>query len=738
MDGLLRYCDSSLSEIHGPKLRTVKKLPVQQTLIKAKRHAKKGEVKDAQKLYCKILDAFPENQRAQQGLTALTNSHQANITQNPPQDTVENLIDLYEKGHLAAVVDQAQKLAEKYAGAFIIWNILGAANNGLGRFFEASKAFQKVTELNPNYPDGFNNLGIALNQQEKLDEAIEAYSKAISLKPDYAEAYSNMGNALKGQGMLDETMEAYNKAIVLKPDYAKAYNNMGNALKDQGKLGQAIDAFRKAISLKPDYAKAYSNMGNALKDQGKLGRAIDAFSKAISLKPDYAEAYNNMGNTLKDQGKLDQAIEAVTKAISLKSDYAEAYNNMGAALQEQGKLDEAIEAFSKAIALKPDYTEAYSNMGNALKDQGKLSEAIEVFSTAIALKPDFAEAYNNMGNALKDQGKLDEAIQAYNKAISLKPDYAEAYSNMGIATLMKQDFTKGFELYEWLLKTKKFLGTKSNPSKPIWAGQRKKNVFLWAQQGIGDEIMFASLIPELSAVCSRLIVQCDERLIPLFKRSFCQDIIYLSDRCSVQEADYDFHIPMTSLPRVFRPSLESFNASSKGYLHCLNDKAHELRKVILGSDMKKLIGISWASASTLPSAHHRNIKLAQLAHHLDGPDTQLISLQYGDVSEEILQLKADSGIQVTEVEQVDNRNDIDGLAALIMACDQVISIDNATVHLAGALGADTKVLLPFNRDWRWGIEQPSSYWYNSLTLYRQHRPNDWDKVFAQVREDLRA
>jgi hypothetical protein len=365
-----------------------------------------------------------------------------------------------------------------------------------------------------------------------------------------------------------------------------------------------------------------------------------------------------------------------------------------------------------------------------------LGEAIDAFSKAISLKPDFVEAYNNMGNALKDQEKLDEAIEAYNKAISLKPDYAEAYSNIGIATLMKQDFTKGFELYEWLLNTKKFLGTKWNTPKPIWAGQRNKNVFLWAQQGIGDEIMFASLIPELSAVCSRLIIQCDKRLIPLFKRSFCQDIIYLSDRCSVQEADYDFHIPMTSLPRVFRPSLESFNASSKGYLHCLNDKACELRKVILGSDIKKLIGISWASASTLPSAHHRNIKLAQLAKLLDGPDTQLISLQYGDVSEEILQLRSDSGIQVTEVEQVDNRNDIDGLAALIMACDQVVSIDNATVHLAGALGADTKVLLPFNRDWRWGIEQSSSYWYKSLTLYRQDRPNDWDKVFTQIREDL--
>ena len=712
-------------------MRTLEKLSLQQTLSKAKRHTKKGEVTEAQKLYRKILDVFPENQRAQQSLTALINSHQTNITQNPPQNIIENLIDLYEKKDLVAVVDQAQELTDKNSGAFIIWNILGAANNGLGQFFEASKAFRKVTELKPNYPDGFNNLGIALNQQGKLDEAIKAYSKAISLNPDYAEAYSNMGNALKDQGKLWQAIEAFSKAISLKPDYAEAYSNMGNSLKDQGKLDEAIDAFSKAVSLKPNYAKAYSNMGNALKDQGKLSQAVRAFIKAISLKPDYAEAYNNMGNAIKDQGKLDEAIEAFIKALSLKPNYAEACSNMGAALQEQGKLVEAIEAFIKAISLKPDYAEAYNNMGNALRDQGKLDEAIDAFSKAIDLKPNYAEPYSNMGNAIKDQGKLDDAIEAYSKAISLKPDYAEAYSNMGIATLMKQDFKKGFELYEWRLKTKKILGTTWNTAKPIWAGQREKKVFLWAQQGIGDVIMFASLIPELSAVCSRLIVQCDKRLIPLFKRSFCQDIIYLSDRSSVQEADYDFHIPMASLPRLFRPSLKSFNQSSKGYLHCLNDRASELRKVILKSGMKKLIGISWASASTLPNAHHRNIKLAQLAQHLDGPDTQLINLQYGDVSEEILQLRADSGIQVTEVKQVDNRNDIDGLAALIMACDQVVSIDNSTVHLAGALGADTKVLLPFNRDWRWGIEQSSSYWYKSLTLYRQNRPNEWEGVLLK-------
>jgi ADP-heptose:LPS heptosyltransferase len=128
--------------------------------------------------------------------------------------------------------------------------------------------------------------------------------------------------------------------------------------------------------------------------------------------------------------------------------------------------------------------------------------------------------------------------------------------------------------------------------------------------------------------------------------------------------------------------------------------------------------------------------LEHLASYLCDPETEIVSLQYSDASEQISQLKQNSGINVTEVKEIDNHNDIDGLAALISACDLVVSIDNATVHLAGALGVDTKVLLPFNSDWRWGCKQSRSYWYRSLQLYHQHRPNEWEEVFVELQKSL--
>ena len=231
------------------------KISIDQALLKAKSYAKKGEKEEATKLYQSVLQAFPKNMRAQQGLAALSKPKTNETSQTPPQDVIDQLLTLYNRGHLSDVVEQAQVLTEQYPDAFFVWNVLGAATKGLGRTADAASAFKRVTELNPTYAAGFNNLGATLKDQGKLDEAIAAYNKALSIKPDYAEAYYNMGVTLQEQGKLDEAIAAYNKALSIKPDYADAYNNMGNALQEQGKLDEAIAAYNKALSIKPDYAE---------------------------------------------------------------------------------------------------------------------------------------------------------------------------------------------------------------------------------------------------------------------------------------------------------------------------------------------------------------------------------------------------------------------------------------------------------------------------------------------------
>ena len=238
-------------------------LKLNQAIRLAEKTTKEGNTEEALRIYQDILSKFPKNKQAQQSLANSNKPKQPTATQGPPQEQINQLVNLYNQGQLAAVVEKANIRTVQYPDAFIIWNILGAANKGLGLVQAASEAFKKVTDLNPTYPDGFSNLGAALNEQGKLDEAIASYKKALSLKPDYAEAYNNTGVTLQEQGKLGEALVSYEKALAIKPDYAEGLSNLGAALNDQGKLDEAIQPFKKPLSLTPDYARAYNNMGNA-------------------------------------------------------------------------------------------------------------------------------------------------------------------------------------------------------------------------------------------------------------------------------------------------------------------------------------------------------------------------------------------------------------------------------------------------------------------------------------------
>ena len=237
-------------------------LSVEQSLMKAKSHSKKGDLAEAQKLYETILQNFSNNIRAQQGLASLK---KYNATQSLPQEEVDQLVNLYNRGHITSVIKQCEVLVKQYAGEAVVWNILGASSHKMGIFDRAIEAYKRVILLNPENADTFNNIGVAFKQQGKFDEAIESYKKSLSLKPDNAGVYYNLGFALRDNGKFNEAIQAYKKSISLKPDYIDSYNNMGNILQDQGKLDEAIEVYIIALSLNPDYAEAYFNMGISLK-----------------------------------------------------------------------------------------------------------------------------------------------------------------------------------------------------------------------------------------------------------------------------------------------------------------------------------------------------------------------------------------------------------------------------------------------------------------------------------------
>ena len=245
------------------------------------------------------------------------------------------------------------------------------------------------------------------------------------------------------------------------------------------------------------------------------------------------------------------------------------------------------------------------------------------------------------------------------------------------------------------------------------------------------------MISELNAKCKKLTVECDKRLIPLYQRSFLEEISFIDDRKKLVDNQFESHVAIGSLPKYFRYKLGDFSAVSSGWLKADLKKVAAFRKKLCAVSKDKVIGISWCTSAKGIEALKRNIPIEMLASELEKIPATFVNLQYGDVKGELQALNKSNDFNIMDLEELDKFNDLDGLAALISACDVVVSIDNSTVHLAGALGTDTRVLLPKVADERWGLDGSASYWYDSLKLYRQEEQDDWCKPLENLVNDLK-
>ena len=402
--------------------------------------------------------------------------------------------------------------------------------------------------------------------------------------------------------------------------------------------------------------------------------------------------------------------------------------------KNKGKTSDSLKANVRALKIDPNDFESHFNLGNTLKVLNKLEDSEASYQKAISINPNFADAYNNLGFTLRELGKVEDSKNSFNKAIELKPDYPDAYNNLSLTFLMEGNFKKAYELSEWRWKTKLKIGNYFKSTKPIWNGENNSSVLVWKEQGIGDEIMYFSIIPELRNMSKKVIVNCDKRLIPLLKRSFSERIIFESDREKVNEDNYDTHIPVASLPFFFRKDTKSFSQTSKGYLKADSKQTLKFKEKLQTNKNTKIVGISWHTESTIQMASFRNILLKDLAIALSASNIKLLNLQYGDVFKDLRDLKDETNIEIIDLAEVDKTNDIDNLSSLISACDLVVSIDNFILHLAGSLGIKTRAILPFTADARWGQKIGKSHIYDSVYIYRQHNVGDWSTVLKQLKD----
>lgn len=541
-------------------------------------------------------------------------------------------------------------------------------------------------------------------------------------------------------GHLTEAERIYRQILAIDAHHADSLHLLGMVAYQEGSHDTAIELIRQAIAFNKKEAAYHSNLGTVFQSQGKLEEAAACYERAVILRPDLAEAHYNLGNVLYEQDKWKEAAACYERALALRPDLAEAHYNLGNALQAEDKFDEAAACYERALALNPEKHEARHNLGNAFQAQGKLEDAMACYEQVLAIQPGYAKAHYSVGCALHNLGDVDGALARYRLAQALQPDFEATFSE-SLAQLLQGNFAAGWRNFEWRWQTKEHRTPMRTYPQPLWKGEKLASgrVLIWREQGMGDEIMFAGLIPDVRRTGNRCVLDCDARLKPLFARSF-PGIDVVSSHISGQDLGNDpeleiaAHLPSGSLPGLFRATNGAFAATTSHYLMADLPERDRFRTRYADAAGRRLVGLAWHT-NNRKTGRNRSIDLSLFAPLLARPDIRWVSLQYGD--HEALEKQATlAGVDILIDRAVDQFSNIDRFAAQIAAMDIVVTIDNSTAHLAGALGIPTWVLLPFAPDWRWQQAREDSPWYPTMRLFRQPRRGDWQSVLQRVQREL--
>jgi Flp pilus assembly protein TadD len=508
-----------------------------------------------------------------------------------------------------------------------------------------------------------------------------------------------------------------------------------------GRLAEAESAYRAILEGSPEDGAVRRGLGLLLIQSGRGAEAVDVLQPVVESQPD-AELLNTCGAAQMQTGAWAAAKSQFQAALALDPAHAKARANLGAAHYRLGEVKEAVEALTRAAARQPENAETYFNLSLALRASNRLDEAEQAARKAIALSPNSANAHVAMGVIHAAKGDREDAIKSYRKGLDIDPRAAEAHHNLAQVLLAGEQLADGWDEFEWRWHTSDFAGADQFLHLPAWDGRPLSGgtLLVWTEQGVGDQILYAGLIPDLQAQEFNIIIACETRLVPLFERSFPfaeilsqAQILADESRCPSITAQ----VPAGSLGRFLRRQSADFPDRTR-YLVADPVRVDHLRhKYKESAGAKPLVGLAWSSGNPRFGAA-KSVPLPSFAAALSEIDAQVVDLQYGDTTFD-RQAAAAVGLNLLKDPDIDAQADLDSFAAQVAALDLVISISNSTAHFAGALGVPGWVLIPEGqgRFWYWFLDRADSPWYPSLRLFRQASPDSWDDVMAAIGAALR-
>lgn len=481
--------------------------------------------------------------------------------------------------------------------------------------------------------------------------------------------------------------------------------------------------------------------------RGEHARAIGEFERALALRPNDPAILFALGNTARALDLAGPAEAFYRRVLALEPLRLEALVNLANLLRHEARLAEAEALIVPGVAASPASPELWLTLGSVYREMGKAEKARDHYRHALGLKPGYSPALANLADLAAEDGAYDEALDLYDRALKREPNNAQAKLNRALTHLVRGDLKQGWRDYAARLKIAG-RGPLSSHGLPRWTGNSLKRVTLLvtAEQGVGDQTMFASLIPALTeraaAEGGRVIVECEPRLHPLFARSFPGATVMaarIETREGVMRADHSWlkaigganaAIEIGSLPRYFLNDPAAL-AAAPAYL--TPDSGEQARwRSAFASLPRPWIGICWRSGLMTGARAAQYAPLAAWGEFLKGLKGTVIAAQYAPQPEEIAALGAIRPIEVPA--GLDQKNELDRTAAMLSVLDAVVSAPTAVAWLAAGTGVATCKVQP-DAGWTAFGQTFEPFAPAARAIVPAH-PGDWADAFRQVQQIL--
>lgn len=511
-----------------------------------------------------------------------------------------------------------------------------------------------------------------------------------------------------------------------------ALHILGVAAAHEGEVERALELLGQAVNSDPDNIERRLNFGMMALDLGCFEIAVSELSHISSAVPDDPLPQTLLGNALAKAGRYEEAVAAQERAVSLVPGHPALWSNLASAYLAWGKVEAADAGNEHAVKLDPEDAELQFNLGGTRVMRGREEEALKCFQRALELNPGHARARTSLGVVQRSMGDLEGGLAEQEQAYFSDPHDIDVRWNLAVSHLFHGQWATGWRHYEARRERAPQLGREGFGVR--WGGEARpgETVVIEREQGLGDSLMFARFLESAAKRVGRIIFRCQEGLCPLLRDGLLAEGVEIMPFEDLPYAG--LYAPIGSLPHLLEVG-GGLQRDSVPYLNVAKERVEAWRERLGPKTQGPRIGLAWQGNPDFPKDKRRSIPLESFRPLLDLEGVEIINLQQVHGLEQIDALPP-------ELRPRDLGPDVDrngmflDTAAIMKNLDLVVTSDSATVHLAGALGVETVLVLCDFPDWRWG--QGPEIWYPTVHAQAQLEPGAWSHPVNQVVEYVRT